>query len=136
MRAQFEQWLSNYKEYKKAKAQNTVKTIDALSDEAFLNGTIQNGLFCCDNFIQYAKSRQNIIRSRSLVSNEKKTLDLLGDFYQVMEYTSTSYDDSHSLLYEYCLSLRMSYSYKPVLIMKLIEVEAWKKPCPSRDPGL
>lgn len=129
MRAQFEQWLSNYKEYKKAKAQNTVKTIDALSDEAVLNGTIQNGLLCCDNFIQFAKSRQSIIRSRSLLSNEKKALDLLGDFYQVMEYTSTSYADSHSLLYEYCSSLRMSYSYKPVLIMKLLEVEAWKKPC-------
>lgn len=130
MRAQFEQWLLNYKEYKKAKAQNTVKTVDTLSDEAVLKGTIQNGLFCCDNFIQFAKSRQNIIRVRPMLPNEKKALELLGDFYQIMEYTSVPYADSHSLLYEYCTSLKMSYSYKPVIIMMLIQVEAWKKPCP------
>ena len=71
MRAQFEYWLLNYKEYKNAKAQNTIKTINALSDEAVLNSIIAYGLFCCESFIQYAKFRQSITRARALLPAEK-----------------------------------------------------------------
>jgi hypothetical protein len=83
MRTQFELWLVNYKELKKSKAQKIVETIDTISDESVLNGTLESGLFLCNDFLDFAKKRLKIFRVKQVNQTEKRLLNFLGTFIRL-----------------------------------------------------
>lgn len=134
MRKQFEIWLKNYKEYKSTKVSNIIKRVDKISDDAIRTQAIENGLFHCKSFIEYAKKRSGVIRTLSLNPSEKNALDLLGDFFQVFDYRKTNYQiDTAPELQTYCSNIKILYSYKPVFIWAMLELKAYDAPSSLDD---
>ena len=125
MKRKFEYWLISYKEFTSPKAKYIVRQVLKISDNCLLVGVIEQDLFSYTSFIQYAKARQAIFKQCVLNNQEKKALELLGDFYEVLEIATLNFPAflSHPLI-DYCETIRMTYSYKPVLILTLLECNA------------
>lgn len=128
MRAKFQYWLSAYKSFSQSKAEKTVETLDELSDEILSKKIVDLAFFQCKAFIQFAKARRVAFQSMELDVKEKKALELYGDFLQMLECTNFRFPEiEESPLLDYCRKIKMSYSYKPVLILALIANKAGEK---------
>ena len=124
----FSQWLLNYKEFGALKASNVVARLNSLSDAVC---TLNNDhtVFENEKYSDLVKWRMRAQEVISFSSTEKKDIDLFADYLQMIELTHLTYEvDEKSALETYCETMKMSYSYKPVLILSILNArEAGKK---------
>ena len=131
MRNKFVYWLNSYKSFSDSKAEKTATVVDAVSDEMCLSNTISSPLFCNNSFVAFAKNRKEILKNRELSQKEKKALSLYGDFLQFVEYSNFTFPELEgSPLLQYCKVMKMTYSYKPVLLLTLLDNDAQTAPIP------
>lgn len=117
----FIQWMLRYKEYSALKAENVIARINQLSDDVCSACSIMP-VFANDTSSALAKWKMQVSKQRNFSSAEKKDLDLLRDYLEMIELTNVSYDVvGKSSLEKYCDVMKMSYSYKPVLILSIIQ---------------
>ncbi len=129
MRSQFHSWLKNYKDLSAVQIRHVMAALDGLSDKALINQNIATCLFAGDGYIKFVRKRQGIQQAMVLSSAEKRSMVLLGEYSQMIECTSMPYPVlCSSNLLEYCNSIRMAFSYKPVLLLVLLDLFAWKSP--------
>lgn len=88
MKAKFTYWLNSYKAFSEKQSAKIALSMERLSDKMMESHILTSGLFECNTFIQFAKSRQAINRGSPIDAKEKKALDLYGDFLQFVEYSN------------------------------------------------
>jgi len=122
----FVQWLERFKEYSSGKAiaiKNRIIDISQRSRTLLNDGQT---ILECSTRIGYLKARQLVLKNAELLSltkSEKHALELYGDYLEFRELSHYHFtDDSPSVLAEYCDSMAMSYSYKPVLLIALASI--------------
>lgn len=121
-RSDFKSWLVRYKEYGDKKAENICSAIDRLSEEALECGSSETPLYSVDSYTGMGKWRRSLGEQYCFTANDNKVIYLFGDYLDYISRTNHVVSDTHEIkLLEYCTSMSMSYSYKAVLLLVMIE---------------
>ena len=121
-RVEFKNWLIHYKEFGARKAENWCSLIDKLSDTALESGVSEYPVYSISSYTNLGKWRRNIGDAFIIANNESKAISLFGDYLDYIARTNIVNSDVNEIkLVEYCKSMSMSYSYKAVLIMEMID---------------
>lgn len=121
-KSEFEYWLKNYKELTPSKASNICKRLIEFSDRVCASGYSCDSIFSNNTFVNLAKWKQKISKQIDIPVSTKKDLDLLGEYLEIKNITKLPYHlSSEPALAEYVEKMKMSFSYKAVLILIMIK---------------
>jgi len=119
---EFVYWLKEYKELTPSKASNICKRLVEFSNLMCMKGYSSDSIFSNDTFVSLAKWRQKISKQNDIPASLKKDLDLLGEYLEIKNITKLPYHLSDEpALAEYVEKMKMTFSYKAVLIMIMIK---------------
>lgn len=119
----FTYWLEHFKELPPSKAQTIVKSITQLSEKTATACSAVSHLADCQTIGTFNRARQAILRvhGSDLSQSEKRAMSMFGEYLEFREYSNFKFPEiSAPLLAEYCKTMQMSYSYKAVLILELV----------------
>lgn len=120
----FTYWLEHFKEFSNAKTQGIIKKLIQLSGICENDCSHICKLIDCTTLSNYRRIRQIVMDkyNEKLSQSDKRALALFGDYLEFREYSSYQFPKKeNSALIKYCETMSMSYSYKAVLILVLVQ---------------
>ena len=120
----FAYWLENFKELSATKVQGLVKVLIQISARTESECGTLGKLIDCSNLLSYRRIKQIITKKygNSLSQAEKKVLALFGDYLEFREYSNYKFPEPENInLLKYCETMSMSYSYKAVFLLVLVQ---------------